>query len=207
MKNKKFIASIFTMLFFVILPSCSNSINQKLEDVELKWANLENQYQRRYDLCNNIMNSMKAYIVHEHSNRDLSEQQNHANQLMQTIMDSVDSLKSIKVDPTDGQALNNYIEAQNKLKDQMRIAINIAHEAYPDLRANENFFQLQSELEGVDTRIIVALKDYIYAVQEYNVSISMFPNSISAKMRGHKKRPLINISDTNKIPDIPEMFD
>jgi len=181
-----------------------NDFVDKEQVVNQKWSDVENQYQRRIDLYKNITKSVKAAAEHEHSTQqDVVEARANAQKRMQAIETTADSLKNIKLNPDDADALNKYAQAQERMREQMQIAINVVHEAYPDLKANENFLELQAQIEGTENRITVARNDFNSVAKDYNTTIKHFPGNIMAKMFGFKERAYFTAQEgADKAPDI-----
>jgi LemA protein len=151
------------------LQSCNyNSLVEKQQTVEQKWAEVENQYQRRADLIPNLVNTVKGYATHE-------------SETLQKVVDARSKATSININAEnlDEETLAKYQEAQNELSGALKSLLAVT-EAYPDLKANENFRDLQNQLEGTENRITVARKNYTEAVLEYNTSIKKFPTNIYA---------------------------
>ena len=146
------------------------------EEVNGKWANVETQYQRRSDLVPNLVATVKGYAQHEQST-------------LEAVMKARSQATQIKVDPANctPQQLAAYQKAQGDVTSALGKLLAIT-ENYPQLKANENFLELQSQLEGTENRINVARKDFNDAAQEYNKTIRRFPRSIIAGMCGFDKR-------------------
>lgn len=156
-----------------------NSMVTQEETVDQSWANVQNQYQRRYDLIPNLVNTVKGYSEHE-SNTFIKVTEARAG-----LMEAQDNAKSV-IDPQNNMAA--FQEAQSKLKGALDIYVNAVHEAYPDLKANENFMNLQTQLEGTENRIATERKRYNDAVKDYNVKIRRFPATIVAGIAGFEKK-------------------
>lgn len=181
-----------------------NDFVDKEQVVEQKWSDVENQYQRRIDLYKNLTKTVKAAASHEKETQ-LGVTQARAQQKMQAVEATADSLSAVgkNLNPDDEKALNDYAKAQQKLSDQMQIAINVVHEAYPDLKANENFLNLQAQIEGTENRITVARSDFNSVAKDYNSTIKHFPSNIMAKLFGFKERPYFAAQEgADKAPDI-----
>lgn len=146
------------------------------EEVNGKWANVETQYQRRSDLVPNLVATVKGYAQHEQST-------------LEAVMKARSQATQIKVDPANctPQQLAAYQNAQGDVTSALGKLLAIT-ENYPQLKANENFLELQSQLEGTENRINVARKDFNDAAQEYNKAIRRFPRSVIAGMCGFDKR-------------------
>lgn len=148
-----------------------NSIPTKEESVKAKWGDVENQYQRRADLIPNLVASVKGAAAQERNVlREVTEARAGATRINLTT----EQLR-------DPAALEAYGAAQARLGASL-IPLRQLQEAYPDLKTNQNFLELQSQLEGTENRITVARRDYNEAVQSYNTEIRTFPSIIAAKV-------------------------
>jgi LemA protein len=156
----------------VSLSACGiNSIPTAEEDAKAKWANVQNQYQRRADLIPNLVESVKGAAAQERNVlREVTEARAKASQI--TL--SADQLR-------DPEALRAFSQAQGQLSTAL-IPLRQLQEAYPDLKSNQNFLALQSQLEGTENRITIARQDYNESVQRYNTRIRTFPDVIGAKI-------------------------
>ena len=154
------------------LSACGvNSIPTKEEAVKAKWGDVENQYQRRADLIPNLVASVKGAAAQEQGTLvAVTEARAAASKISLTT----EQLR-------DPAALDAYGAAQARLTSTL-IPLRQLQEAYPELKTNENFLQLQSQLEGTENRITVARRDYNEAVQSYNTEIRTFPALIAAKV-------------------------
>jgi LemA protein len=153
----------------IFLAACGvNSIPTAEENAKAKWADVQNQYQRRADLVPNLVATVRAAAAQERG-------------VLREVTEARASATRINVAPdqlTDPAALNRFAEAQARLT----LSLQRLQEAYPELRTNENFLSLQSQLEGTENRIAVARRDYNAAVQAYNVEIRTFPSVIGARV-------------------------
>jgi LemA protein len=156
----------------VSLSGCGiNSIPTAEEEAKAKWANVQNQYQRRADLIPNLVESVKGAAAQERNVlREVTEARARASQI--TL--SADQLR-------DPEALRAFSQAQGQLSTAL-IPLRQLQEAYPDLKTNQNFLALQSQLEGTENRITIARNDYNEAVRAYNTRIRTFPDVIGAKV-------------------------
>jgi len=154
------------------LSACGvNSIPTAEENVNAKWANVQNQYQRRADLIPNIVASVQGAATNERGTlREVTEARARATQI--TL--SPEQL-------SDPEAVRRFSQAQGQLSTSL-IPLRQLQENYPDLKTNQNFLALQSQLEGTENRITVARGDYNEAVQGYNTRIRTFPDAIGAKI-------------------------
>lgn len=161
------------------LTSCStyNRMVNNEEAVNAAWANVETQYQRRADLIPNLVNTVKGYAQHEQSTL---EQVVEARAKATSINLSADELTP--------ENLAEFQRAQSEVRSALGRLIAIS-ESYPDLKANQNFLELQAQLEGTENRIAVARKDFNAAAQQYNVSVRRFPTNLVARMFGFGQKP------------------
>jgi LemA protein len=144
-----------------------NNIPTYDEQVKAAWSQVENQYQRRADLIPNLVNTVKGYAAHE----------------QEVLVDVTEARAKVGSIQVDGNMLDNpeklqqFEQAQRQLGSALQRLMVVA-ERYPDLKANQNFLALQSQLEGTENRISVARRDYIAAVQQYNTEIRTFPGRL-----------------------------
>lgn len=152
-----------------------NGIVEMDENVNNQWANVEAQYQRRTDLIPNLVNTVKGYAAHEKST-------------LEAVMQARSQATQVKIDPANctPQQLAAYQKAQGDVTTALGKLLAIT-ENYPQLKANENFMELQSQLEGTENRITVARRDFNAAAKEYNTVIRKFPKNIIASMGGFEK--------------------
>ena len=147
------------------------------EKVENAWSQVENQYQRRADLIPNLVNTVKGYATHEQTTLDqVVEARAKATQL---------TVDASQLTP---EALAAYNKAQGEVGAALSRLLAIT-EAYPELKANQNFLELQAQLEGTENRISVERRNFNEAAKNYNTSIRTFPRNILAGMFGFEKRP------------------
>jgi LemA protein len=153
----------------VTLSACGiNSIPTAEENAKAKWADVQNQYQRRADLIPNLVNTVRAAATQERTVlREVTEARASATRITVTGEQL-----------TDPAAVARYAAAQN----QLTLTLQRLQEAYPELQTNANFRELQSQLEGTENRIAVARRDYNAAVQAYNTEIRTFPSVIGARV-------------------------
>ena len=176
-KNKGWIIAGVVILALVLWGvSGYNSLVGMDEEVSGKWANVETQYQRRSDLLPNLVSTVKGYAAHEKST-------------LEAVMAARSQATQVKIDPSNctPQQLAAYQKAQGDVTTALGKLLAIS-ENYPQLKANENFLELQSQLEGTENRINVARKDFNDAAKKFNMSIRRFPKSIIASMCGFEKR-------------------
>ena len=146
------------------------------EGVQNKWADVETQYQRRADLIPNLVNTVKGYAAHE-------------SQTLENVVKARSEASSVKVDPQNitPEKLAEYQKAQSGVSSALGRLMVIV-EKYPDLKANQNFLELQSQLEGTENRINTARRDFNEAAKGFNTEIRRFPKNILAGMFGFEKK-------------------
>ena len=168
------VAIVAIIAFWAI--SGYNSLVSMDENVSNQWANIETQYQRRADLIPNLVNTVKGYAAHE-------------KETLEGVIAARSQATQIKVDPTDltPEKLAEYQKAQGQLATALGKLLAIT-ENYPDLKANQNFLELQAQLEGTENRINVARKNFNDSAKAYNTAIRRFPKNILAGMFGFDKR-------------------
>ena len=146
------------------------------EGVQNKWADVGTQYQRRADLIPNLVNTVKGYAAHE-------------SQTLENVVKARSEASSVKVDPQNitPEKLAEYQKAQSGVSSALGRLMVIV-EKYPDLKANQNFLELQSQLEGTENRINTARRDFNEAAKGFNTEIRRFPKNILAGMFGFEKK-------------------
>ncbi len=183
MKNKIWIAIAAAVLIFGFGYSSYNSFVKLDETVNSAWANVETQYQRRSDLIPNLVNTVKGYAAHEKQTLDeVTEARTRATSI---------NLSAAELTP---EALARFQEAQSGVGSALGRLIAIS-ESYPDLKANQNFLELQAQLEGTENRIAVARKDFNEVVQTYNASVRRFPQNLVAKLCGFAQKPYFEAAE------------
>ena len=161
------------------------------EGVQNKWADVETQYQRRADLIPNLVNTVKGYAAHE-------------KETLEGVVKARSEATSVKVDPENmtAEQMAQYQKAQNGVSSALSKLLLVV-EKYPDLKANQNFLELQSQLEGTENRITVARRDFNGAAKEYNTAIRNFPKNILAGMFGFEKKAYFEAQEgAEKAPEV-----
>ena len=168
---------IVALVACVSLNSCGyNTMTEKEEAVNKAWSNVENQYQRRSDLIPNLVNTVKGYAQHEQSTLTaVLEARSKATQI------------TVNADDLTPEKLKEYQQAQGQVTSALGKLLAIT-ENYPDLKANQNFSELQAQLEGTENRIAESRRLFNEEVKNYNVSIRRFPNNLLAGMFGFEKK-------------------
>lgn len=164
----------------LLLAACGvNNIPRKEEAAKAQWAEVQNQYQRRADLIPNLVETVKGYAAQERS-------------VLTEVTQARAAATSVRVDAstlTDPAAFQRYAQAQDQLSGVLGRLMMI-QERYPDLKSNQNFLALQSQLEGTENRISIARRDYNAAVQDYNTELRTFPNNIWAGTVHRSSKPM-----------------
>lgn len=179
MKKKSIITIVIIVVvvlaIYLWFKSGFNNMVQKQEAVQAQWAQVENVYQRRADLIPNLVATVKGYAEHEQGT-------------LTAVIEARSKATGITIDPSNitPEQLAQFQEAQDQLSGALsRLLVSI--ERYPDLKANENFLALQSQLEGTENRITVERQKFNERAQEYNQYIRMFPRNIIAGMFDFEK--------------------
>lgn len=168
------------------LTSCStyNGMVEKEEAVRSAWANVETQYQRRADLIPNLVSTVRGYAKHEEST-------------LQAVVDARSKATSINItaEELNEETLASYQKAQAGVTSALGRLIAVS-ENYPDLKANQNFLELQAQLEGTENRITVARKAFNDATNAYNVTVRKFPANIVAMIFGFDQKPYFEADES-----------
>lgn len=180
-KNKKplILIGIVALIILIIgwLMSGYNDMVKLDENVNREWSQVENQYQRRLDLIPNLVNVVKGYASHE-------------KETLEGVIEARAKATQTTIDPSNmnEEQLANFQKSQDGLSGALN-RLMVVVEKYPDLKATENFKQLQAQLEGTENRITLARKDYNDAATIYNKEVRRFPNSMLAGIFGFSVRP------------------
>ena len=185
----------FTVLAALLLSGCGiNNIPTYDETAKAKWSDVQNQYQRRADLIPNLVETVKGYATQER-------------EVLTQVTEARAKVSQIKVDAstiTDPAKFKQYQDAQNALTGALgRLLVTV--ERYPDLKSNQNFLALQSQLEGTENRIAVARRDYIEGVRVYNTELKTFPGLLwaSTVYRSYKPMETFTVAeDLQKPPTV-----
>ncbi len=168
-----------------------NTMVTKSEAVATQWAQVENVYQRRADLIPNLVNTVKGYAAHEKST--LTE-----------VIEARAKATSTTVDASNltPQAIQAFQQAQGSLS-QALSKLMVVVERYPDLKANQNFLELQAQLEGTENRIAVERKRFNEIARDYNTYIKLFPKNLLAGMFGFEPKPYFKAAEgAEKAPEV-----
>lgn len=181
------VVAVVAIFFYVTY----NGFVNKEEGVNAAWSNVETQYQRRSDLIPNLVNTVKGYAAHE-------------SQTLASVTEARARATSINLSAGEltPERLTQYQQAQAEVRTALGRLIAVA-ESYPDLKANQNFIELQSQLEGTENRIAVARKDFNDAARKYNVAVRRFPSNLVAALFGFDQKPYFEAAEgTETAPQV-----
>jgi LemA protein len=175
------VRAIFAVVFLGVATSgCGyNNIPTYEEQAKAKWADVQNNYQRRADLIPNLVATVQGYAKQER-------------EVLTAVVEARAKATQIKIDAsqlTDPDKLKQFQDAQNQLSGALGRLLAVS-ENYPDLKSNQNFLALQSQLEGTENRIAVARRDYIEAVRVYNTELKTFPGILWAATFFRSNKPM-----------------
>jgi len=171
-----------------------NTIPTLQEQAKARWADVQNQYQRRADLIPNLVATVQGYAAQEKN-------------VLTAVVEARAKATQIKIDAsqlTDPDKLKAFQDAQNQLTGALGRLLAVS-ENYPDLKSNANFLALQSQLEGTENRIAVARRDYIDAVRAYNTALRTFPTVIWAKTAFSGEKPMAEFTATGGSEKPPQV--
>jgi LemA protein len=204
MKHTVSTPSLFTrwaaMLLSAILAStllsgCGyNQFQAKDEATKAAWSEVVNQYQRRADLIPNLVNTVKGYASHER-------------ETLEAVTRARAAATSFQITPevlNNPEAFQKFQQVQGELSSALSRLMAVS-ENYPNLKADTQFRDLQSQLEGTENRITVARQRYIAAVQDYNVLARSFPTNLTAKMFGYQPKPSFTVENERSISTAPKV--
>ena len=174
---KKIILMAIVALFSMTSCSTYNNMVTKEEGVKSAWSNVETQYQRRADLIPNLVSTVKGYAEHE---------QNTLNAVVEARAKATSV--NVALDEITPENIAKFQEAQSAVTSALGRLIAVS-ENYPELKANQNFLELQAQLEGTENRITVARKQFNDATQAYNIAVRRFPANIIAKIFDFEQKP------------------
>ena len=194
MKKSYIVIGVIIVIVIGIFMWFKGSYNQMVtrrENVSSQWSNVENQYQRRLDLIPNLVNTVKGYAEHE---------QNTLTQVVEARAKATQM--QVNFDQLDEQTIRKFNNMQGELSSALSRLLAIS-EQYPDLKANENFRDLQAQLEGTENRIAVERRKFNEEVKDYNAYIRSFPKNIIAGMFGFTPKPYFEATaGAEKAPEV-----
>jgi len=191
MKKSVIIVIVLIVLLALLGSGSYNSMVDKQEGVTKAWSNVENQYQRRSDLIPNLVNTVKGYAKHEQGT-------------LEGVVAARAKATQITIDPENltPEKLQSYQKAQGDVTTALGKLLAIT-ENYPDLKANQNFLELQAQLEGTENRIAVERGRFNEITKDYNAYIRKFPRNIFAGMFDFDKKPYFEAeAGTEKAPKV-----
>ncbi|MGQ1890275.1 LemA family protein [Thermophagus sp. OGC60D27] len=190
MRNLKWI--FLAVITLPLLSGCGYNRMVELEEgIDAQWSQVENVYQRRADLIPNLVNTVKGYASHEQ-------------ETLQAVIEARSKATSINLsaDQLNEQTLQNFQKAQDGLSSALS-RLMVVMERYPDLKANQNFLDLQAQLEGTENRIAVERRKFNEATRAYNTYIRKFPKNIIAGMFSFEPRPYFESDEgASKAPEV-----
>ncbi len=184
------VRAVLLALLAMLLSGCGyNQIQAKDEAVKAGWSEVLNQYKRRADLIPNLVNTVKGYAAQEQ-------------QVLIGVTQARAKVGQIQVNPDDAASLQQFQAAQGELSSALS-RLMVVVENYPNLKSDQAFLNLQTQLEGTENRITVARGRYIQLVQDYNTTIRQFPVNLTAMVFGHKQKPNFTVENEAQIQDAP----
>ena len=191
MKKTWIIVIAVVAVLVIYCVSSYNSLVTQEETVGTAWSNVENQYQRRSDLIPNLVNTVKGYAAHEKETFDaVVSARAKATQM------------TIDIEDLTPEKIEAYQKAQGAVGSALSRLLAVT-ENYPELKANENFKELQAQLEGTEKRISVERRKFNETAREYNTRIRRFPKNIVASLFGFEKRPYFEAEEgSEKAPEV-----
>jgi LemA protein len=175
-----------------LLTGCGyNRMVELEENIDAQWSQVENVYQRRADLIPNLVNTVKGYAEHEQ-------------ETLQAVIEARSKATSINLsaDQLNGQALQNFQKAQEELSSALS-RLMVVVERYPELKANQNFRDLQAQLEGTENRIAVERRKFNEATRAYNTYIRKFPQNLMAGIFNFEPRPYFEAEEgASEVPEV-----
>ena len=189
---RRILMALAVLSLTFMLSGCGyNTIQQKDEAVKAAWSQVLNVYKRRADLVPNLVATVKGYAAHEA-------------QVLTQVTEARAKVGSINVNADDPASLQQFQEAQAGLQSAIGRLLMVS-ENYPQLKADQNFLQLQAQLEGTENRITVERQRYIETVQDYNTYIRSFPQNLVAMMFGYKVKPNFTVENEAQIQEAPKV--
>ena len=191
MKKSTIIILVVAVVAIIWGVTSYNGLVKMDEGVGTAWSNVESQYQRRADLIPNLVNAVKGYAAHEKETLDaVVTARTRATQM------------TVNADDLTPEKLQAYQKAQGEVGSALGRLLAIT-ENYPDLKANQNFLELQAQLEGTENRISVERRNFNEAAKNYNTAIRTFPRNLLAGMFGFEKRPYFEAEEgASKAPEV-----
>ena len=200
MSKKTISIIVVVVIAFLCFNGCStyNSFVKESESVDKTWADVEVQYQRRFDLIPNLVETVKAYAKHE---RETFE---NVTKARAGLSDAYNQAKGLEgTDMSTAESFDKYNSAQQDLSKAFNIYVNAVKEAYPELKADKQFQDLQVQLEGTENRIATERRNYTEQVQKYNLNVKKFPGKLWASVFGFEPKVQFKADeDAQKAPKV-----
>src|SRR5499427_4376217 len=188
-------AAALLILVAVMISGCGiNIIPTKQEQAKAAWSEVQNQYQRRADLIPNLVETVKGYAAQE-------------SKVLTEVIEARAKATQVQLPPdilANPDAFKKFQDAQNQLSGALGRLL-VVTENYPDLKSNQNFLTLQSQLEGTENRIAVARRDYIEAVRTYNTTLRTFPGIIWAATFFRSNKPMAEFAASDSAQTPPQV--
>ena len=174
----------------LMLSACGyNTLQVQDETVKSAWSEVVNQYQRRADLIPNLVNTVKGFAAQEQA-------------VLVGVTEARAKATQVQVNPGDPESLKQFQAAQGEVSSALS-RLMVVVERYPELKSDQNFRDLQAQLEGTENRITVARNRYIQAVQDFNVTVRSFPTNLTAMLFGYKVKPNFTVENEAAIAKPP----
>lgn len=194
MKKSVIILLVIALIVVALIGSVTKSYNKMVsmdESVSSQWSQVENVYQRRADLIPNLVNTVKGYASHER-------------ETLEAVINARAKATSVTIDPSklDAASIQNFQEAQSGLSSALG-KLMVVMEQYPDLKANQNFLELQAQLEGTENRITVERMKFNDSAKSFNTYIRKFPQNIISGMFSFEKKAYFEAEKgSEKAPEV-----
>ena len=192
---RKLVMGFIVVLASANLAGCGyNKLQNQDEAVKAAWSEVVNQYQRRADLIPNLVAAVKGFAAQEE-------------RVLVGVTEARAKVGSIQLTPeliNNPEAFAKFQAAQGELTQALKSLIAVT-EAYPDLKSDANFRDLQAQLEGTENRITVARNRFIQATQQYNTTVRSFPTNLTAMLFGHKEKPQFTVENEKEIAKPPKV--
>jgi LemA protein len=190
--NQRGLMGLMGLIMAFSLTGCGyNDIQAKDESTKSSWAEVVNQYQRRADLIPNLVKTVQGYAQQEKD-------------VLIAVTEARSRVGQVKVDPSNPESLKQFESAQRDMGSALSRLLVVA-EAYPQLKSDQNFRDLQTQLEGTENRITVARKRYIETISDYNVTVRSFPVNLTAMVFGYKDKPQFAVENEREISKAPSV--
>ncbi len=189
---KRLLATVIVAATMLLSGCGYNTLQSTDEQIKAAWAEVVNQYQRRADLTPNLVNTVKGAAAQEQA-------------VLLGVTNARAKVGTIQATPeliNDPQAFARFQQAQGELSSALS-RLMVVVERYPDLKTNQNFRDLQAQLEGNENRITVARQRYVKAVQEYNTVVRSFPSNLTAMLFSFKEKPQFTVDNEKEISKAP----